>query len=165
MKTKKPFRPTRMCPHRFCRHAHKIILIPGLIIGPLTLSGGLAMLAVYLVGALLVGAGVALITRKPVTDAVLDMLTPSRYLIVRPVWARIAGILDILLVAFLYLGFARILVNAVHPDPHAQPLTAADALHELFVIVPVMLFYLYAHWKATQPAKPKRVLVPARETV
>jgi hypothetical protein len=184
---KKPYHPTRTCPHRWCKPLH---LAPA----PFFLASFAFDLwhnwvfLVYLFMAILGGTWVTRFVHfkrqprsGPVTVAhvvqdlresptALDLEmedakyegTGWRMLEVRKGWARVAVACDALIVLLVGAG-----AMSTFADPAAEAKHAASATIDAPMVIGLLVgmaffgFDLYAHKKATQPRKPKRAWVPA----
>ncbi|OKI16541.1 hypothetical protein [Streptomyces sp. CB03911] len=153
----KPHTPTKACPHRWCRPAHRTA----------TALGGIAVVAIavrqpwfltILVAlTVLTMATYAVITRKSMLDVATEDLPPIIPLMVRPGWANAAVSIDL-----LFLLTTPVMVLAVaqsQPGTYAADV-AADGPIPILITVAVGVFHQLAHHFATRPARPKRVLAP-----
>lgn len=185
--SRKPFTPTRTCPHRLCKPLHAVPALFGLpilafelwhnLIFLLTLAFGIAM-AVWVPKAIH-------FKRRPrstpttVKDIVQDLReSPSaidlemqdalyegtgwRQLEVRKGWAAIAVTCDLLLAVLIGTSAVQFFAE-IQESARVVEAARIDATMVLgFVIAGAFFaFDLYAHKKATTPRKPKRAWLPA----
>lgn len=184
---KKPYTPTRTCPHRWCKALHFAPLPFFLASFAFDLWHNWVFL-VYLVVGIVGGVWVPRIVhfkRRPRSGPVtigyvvqdlresptaLDLEmedakyegTGWRMLEVRKCWARAAVACDMVFVLLIGIGAVATFTN-----PAAEAKRAAETRVDgpmLISILVGMVFFgfdIYAHKKATQPRKPKRAWVPA----
>jgi hypothetical protein len=165
-KIKKPHSPTRRCPHRWCRSLHRLGGALALAaLGPMLFHAGVLFLLFMTISILVVFQVVKIAWKgKSMMDLAIDDTAAegsgsdgnmsTRFLIVRPVWARIAVAMDVLGA----LNICTILWSAVrgHVD-HSTPTSSADALIALGLMGLIVWFWEFAHRKATEPATPLRL--------
>lgn len=164
---RKPFTPTKACPHRWCRPAHNIISVTGLLIIAGLLYKQTAVAALVLVMCVLATAAYAILTKRNMGEAMLDTvdLAPITPLTVRQGWATTAVVIDWVVVGG---GSSSILSIATAPTSRGT-LPARSAAELIFVIaggVGLVVFHRLAHYLATRPGKRRRVFQwrPARAT-
>lgn len=171
MKIKKPFSPSRRCPHRWCRSVHAMITVAALMtVGPMLFHAGL----VYLLFSALAMAVIFQVIKiawkgKSMMDlAAEDAVAAgsgsggnmsSRHLVVRPVWAHIAVGLDLLA---LVNASSAAWIDLHGREDYSVPASSAEALTVLAVLAVLIWFWEYAHRKATEPATPLRAPLSAR---
>lgn len=161
----KPYTPTKACPHRWCRPAHRVLGAAGLLIMAGLLYKQTALGALILVMCVLSVALYATATKRSMGDTMLEDLTPVTPLTVRQGWATTAVVIDWVLV----IGVpSSILSVATQPSNRTSlPMTSAGGL-VVFVVgcVAFTVFHRLAHWLATRPAKRRRVFAtrPAHTT-
>lgn len=185
--SKKPFHPTRTCPHRWCKSLHLAPVPFFLASFAFDLWHNWIFLVYLLVavfggiwvprfvhfkrrprsGPMTIGHVVQDLRESP-TSIDLEMEdakyagTGWRMLEVRKGWARVAVGCDLFFVLLIGTGAV-----ATFADPAAEASKAASASLDPAMIVGFLIgmalfgFDLYAHKKATQPRKPKRAWVPA----
>lgn len=166
---KKPFTPTRRCPHRWCKHTHTLMGAMALaVLGPALFHAGWLYLVFMTLSMLVVVQAIRIAWKgKSLTDLALDDAAAegsgsagnmsTRFLVVRPVWARIALAMDFLgllnITSILIADLAR-----GHAD-HSVPTASGEALLSLGLTGLIVWFWEFAHRKATEPAKPLRLPV------
>lgn len=183
----KPYKPTRSCPHRWCKPLHIIPVPFALAVLAFDLWHNILFMVVLAVS---MTAGAVLqktlyFKRRQrgrpatVSEVVQDLRdAPSvadlemkdakyegtgwRMLEVRKGWARVAVASDIVLVALV--GVLAVSVFS-HPNEAAKGAEAMQldmvGLLGMAISTAFFGFSLYAHKKATQPRKPKRAWLPA----
>ncbi|MFD5451658.1 MULTISPECIES: hypothetical protein [Streptomyces] len=164
---KPPYKPTRMCPHRWCRPLHSIPAPFGLAVMAFQMWHQWLYLVLIFGGMLGIVAVTGIIHngKTPMELEAEDLKYRStgwRVLEVRKGWANIAIACDIVLV--LMIGQA---VTHVVSDPSR----AGQEAHDFklgntnfmggCIVLAQFAFLLYAHKKATEPRKPKRAWLPA----
>lgn len=169
MKIKKPFTPTRRCPHRWCRRVHTLTASLCLaVLGPALFHASVLYIVFMVITMLVVFQVVRLAWKgKSLVDMAMEDAAAqgsgsqgnmsSRFLVVRPVWARIALVMD-----FVGLfNVVAILAGDIHNHgaDHSTPTTSASALITIGVTAVICWFWEFAHRKATEPAKPLRMPV------
>ncbi|MHA6764733.1 hypothetical protein [Streptacidiphilus sp. PAMC 29251] len=153
-------RPTRACPHRWCRRTHTALAATGAVFLAEILFHGLASI---LFTGLLAVVSLAVYSmvhgKSPMEGALDDLPLAGINLVVRPGWARAAVGCDLFYAATGLFG----VVLLPMPSQHGTTVPTADTAGFVALVVTVALtaFTQYAHRQATRPAKPKRVLVPA----
>lgn len=184
---KEPYVPTRRCPHRWCAPLHVAPAPFALAIFAFQLWNNWIFLAVAVIGSVMMHWTTKIINFRPqrrsgpvtVKDVMLDLkespsdadlaLEDARYegtgwrvLEVRKGWARVAVGCDMFIVAVVGLATAS---TFTEPDKAAGRVAEAQMDISMVIgivaVMPVVGFLLYAHKKATQPRKPKRVWLPA----
>lgn len=164
---KKPFKPTRSCPHRFCKPLHFAVILPGLYFLSQALFDSFDNDTIHLGNYILlifIGALTVLVIRlvhkgKTVSEIhAEDIASNKGYLIVRTGWARIAVIMDAGVVAVCYAGMWYALAAG---SDGTNTVSLFSLLPAISAFVVTITFLEYAHYKATRPAKPKRVPVTA----
>jgi hypothetical protein len=187
MTKKAPYTPTRTCPHRWCKPMHLAPVPFGLAIIAFDLWNNWRMiigLFLFLFLAYWVQKAVHFKRRPrsgPVTVAhVVEDLraAPSpielemedakyegtgwRMLEVRPGWARIALLCDMVIVTAVGLGATLLFSNPSMRAQEAQDMRFdGEFLISMLGGAAFLGFSVYAHKKATQPRKPKRAWLPA----
>lgn len=184
---RKPYTPTRTCPHRWCKPVHLAPIPFGLAVFAFDLWHNWQAIIMVVVMA----SGGYWLPRivhyrrthrsKPATvrDIVDDIRssptaiqlemedlkyagTGWRTLHVRKGWARVAVGCDILLAAIVGIGASATFSNPVAAAASAESKTFdAGAIVGAIIALSFVAFLLWAHKKATQPRKPKRATVPA----
>lgn len=184
---KKPYSPTRQCPHRWCKPLHLVPLPFCLAVFTFQLWNNWIFLVTFAFGIPLAIWLPKIVHFKkqprgrPVTvkDVVQDLReSPSamdlamedaryegtgwRVLEVRKWWARVAVGCDMIFVAVVGLS-----ATSVFASPGEASASAADARLGASMFIGLAItavffgFMMYAHKKATQPRKPKRAWLPA----
>lgn len=171
-KIRKPHSPTKRCPHRWCRPLHRIGGAMSLAaLGPALFHASVLYL-VFLAVSLFVVVQVVKIAwkGKSMMDLAIDEAAgegagsdgnmSTRFLVVRPVWARIAVGMDALGTAnistILWADFQR------SGADHSTPTSSTEMLIVLGVMGVIVWFWEFAHRKATEPATPLRLPVLVR---
>jgi hypothetical protein len=166
MKPKKPYSPTRRCPHRWCRKVHSMTSLAVLVLtGPMLFHAGwLYLLFFALVMAVLTQVIKIAWKGKSMMDVAMedavaagagsDGNMSSRHLIVRPVWANIAIGMDLL--GLMNAASAAWIDVHGHAD-YSAPTSSAEALTVLGIVAALVWFWEFAHRKATEPATPVRL--------
>lgn len=156
---RKPHRPTRLCPHRFCRPAHSAVLVVGLVwLIPLLYQGG--VLVLWFLVAMLIGvAAWKLINRdrgmieesqedRSARCEVHEHTVPQ--MTERKGWSRTAVALDIM---FLLVLAAEAYFTVMDPVSSGQEqISAAVDIPAQVGAFALLLFYHYAHKKGTSLA-------------
>lgn len=173
---KKPHTPTKRCPHRWCRPMHRLGGALGLAaLGPALFHAGVLYMIFLAISILVITQVIKLAWKgKSMMDLAIDDAAgegsgsagnmSTRFLVVRPVWARIAVGMDILgnlnICLILWADLQR------GGADHSTPTSSAEALVALGIMGAVVWFWEFAHRKATEPAKPLRlpVLIKTPET-
>lgn len=109
------FKPTRGCPHRWCRVTHLSSSAMIMIFIGYVLLGGIESI-VYLIASMAVGyLAIRTVHGRSLTDVVAqdiaEQLSKTTHLIVRPVWARIAIGLDLTILAVATVAAASAITN------------------------------------------------------
>lgn len=167
-KPKRPFSPTKRCPHRLCRTLHSTIVLTSLVgLGPLLWNAGWSYL-IFTALTMVIGsqAGKLAWKGRSMVDRAMDEAVgegagsagnmSSRHLIVRPVWANIAAGVD--MIAAMFGG--GVAWRDVHGTAdYSTPTGGADVFIVIAFVVVFLWFWEFAHRKATEPAKPLRLPV------
>lgn len=157
--------PTRLCPHRWCRHVHMLFAAVGLVaLAPLIFHSLIVFAGVAITG--FIGYAVARAVRgRSLTQLSAEEVAARHgnartpHLIVRPGWARAAIACD-----FVFLFSVTSLAFSVFRNPSGEADRAAAGMGDitgLIVGTAFLAFTEYAHRKATEPARPLRLPVPA----
>lgn len=166
-KIKKPYSPTKRCPHRWCRPVHRLSGALALAaLGPALFHAGILYLIFFAISVLVIMQVIKLAWKgKSMMDVAMDDAVgegagsdgnmSSRFLVVRPVWARIAVGMDILSAVNICMILWADLQRG-HAD-HSTPTSSAEALIVLALVGVVVWIWEVAHRKATEPAKPLRL--------
>src|SRR5690349_4192846 len=93
-----PYTPTKACPHRWCRPAHRLLGVGGLFIIAGMLYRQTVLGALVIVMSVLSVALYATLTKRSVGDTLLADLQPTVPLTVRQGWATTAVVIDWVLV-------------------------------------------------------------------
>jgi hypothetical protein len=157
-----PYRPTRLCPHRWCRPLHTVLLLVATSIALRAVFTDWRLWALLALSAPLTMLVMRLIYRAtPLQLAIEEAAhagTGGPRLLARPVWARAALVCDLCVLA---LAAHRVGQDASGQQPYQMPDGTAEVIRRLVMATLIGGLLLWTHWKATQPAQPKGVLVPA----
>lgn len=169
-RVRKAFRPTRSCPHRWCRRLHRVFGFLGtLLIFASAVQDPAALAATALIAVL---AGIALATSKigGVNNRVAHATSgadgsPNTEVDVDRLWARVAVGVDIYFVVAMsssMIAIGRMGSAAFKNNGQGIP---ADLGYVMIFSVATVVLRQYAHWRATRP-RPRRkvrarVLSPA----
>jgi hypothetical protein len=152
-------KPTKLCPHRFCRRLHQVAIYTGITVALTGTTIAFQVVALLAVVSSLFSWWLRRKYKLPARPP-LPFDRPNPYLQVRKWWARAAAVGDVLIVLAMLLAFAaNIGLRAQHATAGTvTPLAVlvASAINVVFYGVIV-----WCHYKATKPATPKRVRVPA----
>lgn len=163
---KKPYSPTRRCPHRWCRKVHLMTSATALILlGPMLFRAGWLYLVFFALSVLVLAQVIKVAWKgKSMIDMALedavaegsgsDGNMSSRHLVVRPVWANVALGMDLLA---LMNASASVWLDVRGSEDYSAPTTSTQALTVLVVLGLFVWFWEFAHRKATEPAKPLRM--------
>jgi hypothetical protein len=168
--TRKPFVPSRQCPHRWCRPAHRWIGWVGLVLIVATFIENPIMEAVCFVFSMIVAT--ALLTSRMGTGthgrvahqtAGADGSAETE-VVVDHRWATIAAACDVVICAASVLELATIgsLGSGAYQQSHGIPPFLGWAL--IFAAAAIT-FVFYAHWRATRPRPKRRVRVWIRARI
>lgn len=148
---KAPRHPTKMCPHRWCRPAHRIATLVFLIDGGIGLAStaGVVLLAISLVA---VPIAIAISRMSAPVELVMPVRTVLR---VSPGWARAALIMDGVWILFSALGITGSVLLAGQHQPVGTSL--ADIGPGAAIATALFGSWIYLHHRATRPRKPRRV--------
>lgn len=148
----RPYTPTRMCPHAWCRTAH-------LAFGPIVVFCFIIILASSVISWLELGLGALCV------PVVIYMATGRSYraflhvglahsrdrVMVRAKWARTAIGMDIALLVVWYAALVALVAVTFSTPPDAQ-VAAPLSIPEFFAIfgpaLAVVGFWIFAHWRA-----------------
>lgn len=149
--------PTKMCPHRWCRRLHRVIV--GLSVVSVLLSTNLSVQVLGVV-VLLSIAWSWWLRWRGFPSPPLPFDKPNPWLQVRKGWARAAAALDVaVILMILQWTAAAIALRAagLPTGPGSDPMQAL-----IGAVISVVLYgsLVLCHYMATKPAKPKRVRVP-----
>ncbi len=157
----RPHRPTRQCPHRWCRPLHTAT---ALLAGPSLVMLISKSMIIFMTVAVLSLVGYAVMRTvygKTLTETAIEdeLSKTSVTLMVRPGWARAAAAMDCLWAAaattMAYFVFTDLDAEVARSE--ANPPTFAS----LATTSALVAAYYLTHKKATDPVKPKRVTAPA----
>jgi O-antigen ligase len=151
--------PTKLCPHRFCRRLHQVAICAGLVVA---LTGTNIVLQVVALLAVIGSVYSWWLRRKYKLPAPppLPFDRPNPYLQVRKWWARAATAGDAFLILAMLSAIAgNIGLRGQHAS--AAPVTVLSVLIGAAIVAVLYGAIVWCHYKATRPAKPKRVRVPA----
>ncbi|GAA0704604.1 hypothetical protein GCM10010193_69500 [Kitasatospora atroaurantiaca] len=149
---------TRQCPHRWCRPLHAVITTLGAVMFLVLAFHQLSTLLFFIATALVAIAVVGIITRRSLADTAADDLRPVIPLHVRPLWANLSVALDLPVVV---MGPLAVLALLVAPANSLELQIMPDALQTAIVAIAFTVCREIAHWLATRPARPGRVLAPS----
>lgn len=168
-----PYRPTKGCPHRYCRLAHSLLMAVFVLFLLRIITSGLQG-AIYLVFiillALVTTSGTRLMRTKrnqaPPTflDMAIDDLKEVDPVMVRLGWARTAVVMDVstLVLSAAAVGSMWMSLDQESTDKMTQlPAPDGSGVIGLVLALSWPLFNAFAHWKATRPRKRKRVFAAA----
>ncbi|MGW5353383.1 hypothetical protein ACWERV_23090 [Streptomyces sp. NPDC004031] len=168
MKTpKKPYTPTKRCPHRWCGPVHTMYVAIGfMMIGPTVFHAGPVYLILAALTVLLAvqAMRIAWKGKTPLDVAAEDAVARSsggegnmstRFLVVRLVWARIAIGMDM---AVAGAGASGVWKSYRNTADYSVPSSLGPVLLGVALTFGLMWFWEFAHRKATEPAKPVRLL-------
>lgn len=184
---RKPYTPTRTCPHHWCKPLHLAPAPFGLAVVAFNLWHSLSYLVVLASGILMVWWIPRLVhyrprprTTTPTVREVIDDIrtaptavdlemedakyegTGWRMLEVRKGWARAAVAMDVIVLTGAGVACTAIFVNPAKAAEETAVVTLdAEFLITTTITGALFWFLFYAHKKATQPRKPKRAWVPA----
>jgi hypothetical protein len=151
---------TKMCPHRFCRGAHRGVYASAFLM-ELTSIYPILQAATLLIGLVFLWAWWTLRSRG-IKPRPLPFDKPNPYLVVRRGWARAAVCFDVLFC--LALTFTILLNIGDHAGiiPHAtlKDGSLIGALIASGVATGIIGGVVLCHYQATRPGKPKKVRVP-----
>jgi hypothetical protein len=160
-----PFRPTRSCPHRWCRWLHGAMVVCTAVALVQILFTGILSVLYFL--AISVAAWVAIwaVTgSSPRQEAMKEILFEKAaeatgvVLVVRRGWANIAAACDVVFCVFIMEVVAE---SFAHPDASMVPPSLVEGAIAALLSLGMYLGRRFAHRQATRPAKPKRAWVPA----
>ncbi|MEV7674995.1 hypothetical protein [Streptomyces sp. NPDC088752] len=162
-------RPTRLCPHRWCRPAHMLLVAVGLVaFTPVIFHSMIAFVGIALM-CLVVYAITRAVRGRTITELSAEEAAAQHgngripHLVVHTGWARAAIAMDFFYLAVVTLLAARVLHDpAGEADAAAAAYTTEFSLPSFLLGVACAVFLQHAHKKATDPVRPKRVLVPVR---
>lgn len=156
------YRPTRSCPHRLCRPTHVVGAVAGLCAFAQLAFHSIVGLAFMLAMAVL-GYGVfRAVHNKTMWQVINSDLAEEAAgveLIARPGWTNIAIGCDLL---FTLSGGAVNIMLFRGDTAGTVPTPDAAGYAGIGIGVGLMLLAEVSHRQATRPAKPKRLLAPAR---
>lgn len=183
---KKPYSPTRLCPHRWCKPLHWGVVPFALALFAFNVWNNWFYWASAIVAGVAAtwGSRVIHFKRRPrsepatVKDVLQDLRdsptewelheedaryegTGWRVLEVRKGWARTAVALDAFVLLAVGWGATATFTDPVKSAQMVESVSLAVVLLPTLVGVLLALFVAYAHKKATQPRKTKRAWLPA----
>jgi hypothetical protein len=149
--------PTKACPHAWCRTLHRVANTI-FAIAAIVMAAKQPWSLLFIAGFTVIFTGVfAASGLRPPQVLVADDLVPITPLVVRPGWAATAAAFDF---AYVVNGpFALVHMLLAAPSTYVFRATA-DRLLLVLCVVGVIAFSRLAHYMATRPARPKRVLAP-----
>lgn len=157
----KPYKPSRICPHRLCPPLHTALAVTGLLAAAQVMfPSWLGWLFLVLAG--LMGYAVFRpVHRQTMMDRVMQDETAQAlgvHLEVRPVWAFLAASTDL-----LFVLICMALNAALFTDAPGASITASDFTDYGGIALGTALVFFseYSHKMATKPRKPKRAWMPA----
>lgn len=158
---KPPHRPTKLCPHRFCRPIHLAYGVCGIAVVARDMwQAGIAFILFMVLLVMIVQVSQSMVWKKSVRDLAMEdhaQRAGGIRLVVRPVWARLAVAMD----AFFLFIAVNAVAHIAEPQDYSLPAPSAEAFTVMAILVGIFAFSAYAHRKATEPARPLRVPVAA----
>lgn len=167
---KPPYRPTPLCPHRYCPRLHNLNGLCGVaFIGSSLFNANLLWLLFFLLLSVLAYAVQRAVWGRSHKELAMEDAAQSasatphgsggRVLIARKGWARAAAGSDIVTLAVIALVLSR--MGNYSEAAYSVPSGDASSYITLGLALSFVAFTAIAHRKAAEPAKPARAAVPA----
>lgn len=160
----RPYRPTKLCPHRLCLPLHSLAAVPTLMLAVHDLLDDWRFVLLGVAGVPVVWLIYWAVHNKSPIDVAMEDLadtgTGGLRRVARPGWARVAVGCDVVIFALLASSVGRMAAGE-RTRGFAEAVEPAEFFARLAIVGPLIWFLVYAHRKATDPVKPVRAAVPA----